>query len=251
MTSSTPPDTVGLIASLISAQIHNASTVTRYRAPLVAFAGADDPRFDQLQSLIPEHMHPRDLLPDARSVCAFFLPFNESIVAANADGDLASEVWARAYVETNELLAQICRKLSDELGERGIRAAWEPPTHNFDPVRLESTWSHKSVAAIAGLGQFGHHHMLITRSGCAGRLASIVLDADVPPTTSGDGSYCSFDRGCRACIRRCPTGALTESGLDRARCYAQCLENDARFPGWMATVCGKCVTMPCALQMSG
>jgi len=251
MPSSRPPDTAGLIASLISAQTRSAGTVTRYRAPLVAFARADDARFDELPSFIPEHMHPRDLLPDARSVCVFFLPFDESIVAANADGDLASEVWARAYYETNELLAKICQTLTDALGEREIRAAWEPPTHNFDPIRLESTWSHKSVAAIAGLGQFGHHHMLITQAGCAGRLGSIVLDVDTPPTPSGDGSYCSFDRGCRACIRRCPTGALTELGLDRARCYERCLENDARFPQWVATVCGKCITAPCALQMSG
>jgi len=250
MLSSRSSDTLSLITRLISAWTASAGTVTRYRAPLVAFARADDPRFDELPSVIPGHLHPRDLLPDARSVCVFFLPFSRSVVAANIHGDLASEAWARAYVETNALLADICGKLTSELDRQGIRAAWEPPTHVFDPVRLVSTWSHKSVGAIAGLGQFGHHHMLITRAGCAGRLGSIVLDADVPPTSAGDGAYCSFDRGCRACIRRCPVGALTELGLDRARCYAQCLENDARFPHWVADVCGKCVTAPCALQMS-
>jgi epoxyqueuosine reductase len=137
------------------------------------------------------------------------------------------------------------------LGQEGIRAAWQPPTHNFDPDRLVSRWSHKSVGAIAGLGQFGHHHMLITRAGCAGRLASIVLDVDVSPTSFEDGAYCAYDRGCRVCIERCPVGALTENGLDRARCYARCLENDARLPQWEADVCGKCATGPCALGRMG
>ena len=251
MRSSRSSDTLSLITRLISARAASACTATRYRAPLMAFARADDPRFDELPSVIPGHLHPRDLLSDARSVCVFFLPFTEPIAAANIHGDLASETWARAYVETNALLADICEQLTNELGKRDIRAAWAPPTHNFDPVLLVSTWSHKSVGAIAGLGQFGHHHMLITQAGCAGRLGSIVLDADMSHTSAGDGAYCSYDRGCRACIRRCPAGALTELGLDRARCYAQCLQNDARFPQWVATVCGKCITAPCALQISG
>jgi epoxyqueuosine reductase QueG len=218
---------------------------------LVAFAQADDPRFDDLSRLIPGHLHPRDLLPNARTVCAFFLPFDPRIVHSNRQGEEASEEWARAYVETNALLADICALLAVELGRHGIQVAWEPPTHNFDPVRLVSAWSHKSVAAIVGLGQFGHHCMLITKAGCAGRLGSIVLDVTVPPSAQDkvpdERSLCTYDQGCRACIGRCPVGALTEEGLDRARCYAQCLANDARFPRWTAEVCGKCATGPCAV----
>jgi epoxyqueuosine reductase len=242
------------IVSLISMCVAHAGTVTRYRAPLVAFARADDSRFDELASLLPGHMHPRDLLTGAQSVCAFFVPFDEGVVEANRQGELASEVWARAYVETNALLTEICRTLASEMPKRGVRVGWEPPTHNFDPVRLVSTWSHKSVAVIAGLGQFGHHHMLITESGCAGRLGSVVLDVDVPQEPNSAQSrddMCTYDRGCRACIRRCPIGALTEDGLDYQRCYARCLENDARFSQWDADVCGKCATGLCALQPGG
>ena len=245
------------IDTTVAACVASADTVTPYRTPLLAYARADDPRFDELASLVPGHLHPRDLLPTARSVCVFFLPFAKSVVEANRSGELASEVWARAYVETNALLARICRTLVAEMGGLGVRAAWEPPTHNFDPVRLVSAWSHKSVGVIAGLGQFGHHYMLITEAGCAGRLGSIVLDADLPDVVISDGarpdigSVCAFDRGCRACVRGCPVGALTEDGLDRTRCYARCLENDALFPEWVADVCGKCVAGPCALQPGG
>ena len=239
----------------ISVCVSHADTQTQYRTPLVAYARADDARFDELASLVPGHMYPRDLLPTARSVCVFFLPFAKTVVEANRAGELASEVWARAYVETNALLAHICRTLVSELNGLGVCAAWEPPTHNFDHVRLVSAWSHKSVGAIAGLGQFGHHQMLITEAGCAGRLGSVVLDVDLaaePDAASPDaGRMCTFERGCRACIERCPVGALTEDGLDRARCYARCQENDAQFPQWAADVCGKCATGPCALQPGG
>ena len=126
------------IQALIADCVAAAGTMTRYRTPLVALARADDPRFDELSRLIPGHLHPRDLLPTARSVCAFFLPFDPQIVESNRPGNLASEGWARAYVETNVLLADICAMLADELGRRGIRVAWEPPTHRFDPVRLIS-----------------------------------------------------------------------------------------------------------------
>jgi epoxyqueuosine reductase QueG len=247
---SEPVDVGNWIANRISDWVKEADTLTPYRSPLVAFARADDPRFDELQTVVPGHLHPRDLLPGAHSVCAFFIPFSKHVVAANAGGDLASEVWARAYVETNALLADICARLVIELVERGIRAAWEPPTHNFDPVRLTSAWSHKSVGVIVGLGPLGHHHMLITEAGCAGRLGSVVLGTGIrlPLRKDVDGSFCAFGRGCRACIRRCPVGALTEAGLDRARCYARCLENNARHPQWLADVCGKCATGRCAMR---
>jgi epoxyqueuosine reductase QueG len=250
MPSSKTVDVQSLIANRISDWVARADTATQYRPPLVAFARADDPRFAQLQVLVPGHLHPRDLLSDAQTVCVFFLPFCHQLVAANARSNWAAESWAVAYVETNALLADLCALLAAAVAEWGIRAAWQPPTHNFDPVRLVSAWSHKSAGAIAGLGQLGHHHMLITPAGCAGRLGSIVLGmgTELPPRGGVDGSFCAYDRGCRVCIRRCPVGALTEAGLDRERCYAQCLENDARLTGWLADVCGKCVTGPCGLH---
>jgi epoxyqueuosine reductase QueG len=246
------PNLTQQIRILIADTVSAANTRTRYRDPLLAFTRADDPGFDQLPDLIPDHLHPRDLLPEARSVCAFFLPFDPQVVRSNRPGKRgspwASETWARAYVETNALLSEICRTLGKTLAEQGIRAAWQPPTHNFDPVRLISAWSHKSVAAVARLGHFGHHQMLITRAGCAGRFSSIVLDVD-PPLLPGDTvreSLCLYDKGCRICVRRCPVGALTEEGFDRQICYARCLENDTRFLQWLADVCGKCATGPCA-----
>ena len=61
-----------------------------------------------------------------------------------------------------------------------------------------SDWSHKHVAYIAGIGSFGHHHMLITNKGCCGRLGSVVTDAVIAPTSRVDRERClfKFDGSC-------------------------------------------------------
>jgi epoxyqueuosine reductase QueG len=205
-----------------------------------------------MSDIVPGHLVPRALLPEAQTVCSIFVPFARVVVSSNRSGQVTSEAWARAYVETNWLLSHICEVLVSQLSEMGIPAAWAPPTHNFDPQRLISAWSHKSVAAIAGLGKFGHHQMLITDAGCAGRFGSIVLDAVVEqPPCQALGEVCAFEQGCRTCIEKCPVGALTEDNFDRHRCYEMCLTNDARFPDWLADVCGKCATGPCAMRPVG
>jgi epoxyqueuosine reductase QueG len=65
-------------------QINGAQTQTGYREPLIGFADADDPRFPQLRAIAePTHALPKDLLPAARSVVSFFLPFAREVVRAN------------------------------------------------------------------------------------------------------------------------------------------------------------------------
>lgn len=231
-----------------------ADTETHYRLPLVGFADAADPRFAQLREIVePTHWLPSDLLPGARSAVAFFLPFAEDIVEANrAHPRHVAREWAVAYLETNALINEINQRLILALAQQGVRAAAQPATHNWDPVTLVSRWSHKSVAAIAGLGDFGLHHMLITDAGCAGRCGSLVVDATLEPTLVPGTSArqrCRYfhDGSCKVCVERCPTGALTETRLDKQRCYVWLQQVGDHFQGLgLADVCGKCATGPCA-----
>ena len=240
-----------LIRRFISREVREAATVTRYREPLVAFAAADDPRFADLRVVVgPEHMLPEDLLPGARSVVSFFLPFSQDIPASNAGSRSAvSREWTLAYTESNELLGRIRCGLIEELAAVGVRAAGTPPTGQFDRKTLLSTWSHKSVAVIAGLGSFGVHHMVITAAGCAGRLGSLVVDTDLPVTAAPPVERCTFLRegGCLECVRRCPVGALDErGGIDRQLCWDRCRAAAQEDASLGAHVCGKCATGPCA-----
>lgn len=242
------------IASSVQRRVAFAGTVTRYREPLVGFAAADDPRFASLAGeVFSGHLLPGDLLQGARSVVSFFLPFDAAIVAANArQREEVAVEWVTAYLETNALLRNITADLITQLNGMGFRAAAEPPTDNFDRTDLTSRWSHKSVAVIAGLGSFGLNHLLITRSGCAGRLGSLVTDAMLPVGGIEPEPLCLRERGidCMKCVSLCPVSALHADGvIDKQVCWNRCLDVAARF-GHLgrAEVCGKCATGPCALE---
>jgi epoxyqueuosine reductase QueG len=137
----------------------------------------------------------------------------------------------------------------------GVKAAWEPPTHNFDKTTLTSMWSHKSMANITGLGSFGLHQMIITDTGCAGRLGSLVINAAVTPTPKREKERCFYyiDGSCSMCVESCPVGALTV--VNKKKCWQHILEIDRRFSylndKYKLTgpfdVCGKCATGPCSI----
>lgn len=241
------------IADEISSFAISQEPHTSWKAPLVGIADAHDTLFLRLKEVVqPRHALPGDLLPSARSVVAFFLPFDDAVPGSNYVGRYVSETWARAYVETNALIAAINRRLSAELADRSYRAACIPATHNFDAETLMSSWSHKHAAYIAGLGTFGLHHMLITPQGCAGRLGTLVTDAAILPTPRPTHEACLYKHNgtCGACVSRCVVTALTTSGdaFDRHACYALCLENGDRHAQFgLADVCGKCASgVPCS-----
>jgi epoxyqueuosine reductase QueG len=235
------------------ADAQHQGVITRWREPLVGFSRADDPLFEKLGELVgPSHAGPSDLLAGARSVIAYFLPFDPAIPRSNRAREpaYASEIWARAYVETNQLIMELNQHLADGLAAAGHRVARTPPTHNFDPQILRSDWSHKHAAFIAGLGVFGANHLLITARGCAGRLGSVICDLDLEPSPRSQEERCLSKAGyrCRACEQRCPVGALGDR-LDRVGCYAWLRENEAVHAGvGKADVCGKCGSgVPCTL----
>ncbi len=223
--------------------------------PLVGFVAAADPRFEELRVIAePTHLLPGDLLQGARSVVVFFLPLEPGVVQANAaHEDEVDEQWARAYLETNALAQRITAHVTEELQRRGHRAAWLPPTDNFDYSTLVSRWSHRSVAAMAGMGSFGLNRWLITELGCCGRFSSLVTDAELPPTVGEPVERCLYfaDGSCMECIQCCPVDALDDDGeLDKQLCWQRCLEvADRLVHVGKAEVCGKCgVCGPCALE---
>ncbi len=226
---------------------------TKYRKPLVGFAPANSPRFKLLRQVAhPGHMLPGELLPGAQSVAAFFLPFAAEIVTANREAPGVAREWAVAYIETNAFISEISAALHKDLQAMGVASAYAEPTHNFDLVELVSFWSHKHVAWAAGLGRFGQNQLLITPAGCAGRFGSLVLAnniTDKEPQLAEEGCLSQSGRKCGQCIRSCPSGALSNQGLDKARCYEYLLQIDADFAD-LATcdVCGKCALGPCALR---
>lgn len=229
-----------------------------WRKPLLATASVDE-RFHILPRIAaPDHALPQDLLPSAKSVVVFFIPFVKDLAVENHKGDIPCRNWGLAYESTNRLINSLCQHIRAYLEGRGHVAALTPATHNFDPVRLVSRWSHKHLGYLVGLGRFGVNAQFITPAGCAGRLGSLVTDADLgdSPLVS-EKELCLHKNGqkCLVCVDRCPVGAVSTEGINRQLCWERLqwnLAESAELAGLEATthVCGKCqVLVPCSLHV--
>jgi epoxyqueuosine reductase QueG len=228
-------------------------TITDWNDPLVAFANASDPLFLKLKTIVGEtHRLPGDLLEDAKTVISYFIPFKKETVLSNAGRKICSKEWAIAYIETNKLIVDLNKHLSEELEKSDFRSVILPPTHNFDEKKLISDWSHKHIGFIAGLGKFGLHQMLITEKGCCGRLGSLITNAKIEPTKRPAKEFCLYyhNKSCRKCVENCGFEALKLDSFDRHKCYEICLSNAKLYSGLgLADVCGKCVcVVPCSFN---
>ena len=150
------------------------------------------------------------------------------------------------------------------LQNAGYAASVSPEATTFDRNTLKSNWSQRHIARIAGLGTFGFNNMLITEVGCCGRISSIITNLEISPDAPQTEDRCLYKRNgtCLACIKNCPSGALTSQNFDRKKCFATCQKNAALYKDFGnsyaanagdetldtgSEVCGKCVAgMPCA-----
>ncbi len=226
-----------------------------WRKPLLATASVDD-RFRILPQIASEeHLLPRDLLSSANTLIVFFLPFVKELIDENRPGKFPCRGWGLAYEATNDLIGLLAEKIKEHLAEHGYKSALTPATHNFDEIKLVSRWSHKHLAHLSGLGRFGVNAQLITPSGCAGRLGSLVTEVELgdnPLVESRELCLHKANQECLKCLGRCPVGAVKEEGIDRQRCFTRLrvnLNHTEALAGLKETthVCGKCaVGLPCS-----
>ena len=231
---------------------------TRWQEPVVGFSSAEDPLYEELKKIIdPAHALPTELLPGARSVIAWYVPFVESIALTNIPGEESSREWDYAYIETNRMIEELSDFLCRRLEESGFQASHLPPTYNYDAVRLFSTWSHRSAACISGVGKFGLNNMLITEKGCCGRVGSVITDMPLTPTPRAKGEFCLFKRdgSCGQCMGRCPNNAYAmRDGVveyDRYKCNEQIYGKIIpQWPIGPGDTCGKCMCdVPCSFRI--
>lgn len=248
---------VELIVGYVRNYKASKKTETSWRDPIIGFADAKDELFLKLKELIgPNHALPSDLVPNAKSVITFFVPFSKEIVESNIPEEESSREWDYAYIETNNLINGLNKYLYDQIIAKGFKASLLPATYNYDEEKLISDWSHRSVAYISGIGKFGLHHMLITESGCCGRLGSVVTDIELTPTKRTNEEYClyKYNGSCKKCIKRCVNNAFLMQDhnvfFDRKKCNEQIYEKIIpEYPIGLGDTCGKCmVGVPCSLM---
>ena len=244
-----------LIVKTINYKVTNNHYHTAYREPLIGYVAADHPDIRNFKILInDQHLMPEDILTSARTIIVYFIPFTEELVTKNRQHAYIAPEWALAYVETNNLIADINQDLQRVLASEQVESATLPATHNFDKELLMSHWSHRHFAQLAGLGTFGLNNMLITERGCGGRYGSLVIDRVLEPTVPQDVERCRFklDGSCGYCVEICPAGAITPEGFDRHKCYEYLLHAVNHFQDIdpLCDVCGKCDCGPCAYYES-
>lgn len=225
--------------------------------PLVGIAAANDPLFETFQDpevVGPGYRLPEEWLPGARSIISVFLPFSEHITTHYTPEQRYSALEFSSGKWNGSKFLNVVRRSLIRLAERHGGTAVAP---NIDP-RYDSDgwnpfWSERHAAFAAGLGTFGLHQNFISEKGCLGRLCSVVttlrLTPTVRPSTDVYG-YCLYalDGSCHACIQRCPTGAITETGKIPGRCETH--GNKEHFKEWNYGSCGHCSTLiPCSREI--
>jgi ferredoxin len=210
-----------------------------YDVPLVGFADAKDPYFRELKAIIGDfHMTPEEFFDHSfgagsfrgGTVVVWVLPFSIALRDRSRPcTSLPSKEWAHGRYYGEMFNEELRRHVVDFLLRQGyptlapsLSPAWE---RLQDPrVGHASRWSERHAAHAAGLGTFSLSDGLITARGIAHRVGSVVTElavaADKRPYR-GPYDYClKYNSAtCGACITRCPSGALSEKGHDKDRCY--------------------------------
>ena len=240
--------------------------------PLVKFADGDDPIFTEYKTIIaPTHLTPREALakafnkspediPAHLSVISWILPFTGKIRESNRRHTLTpSRLWLNAYCygeEFNDALREHVVELLTKMGYLAVAPVKQPyfkeelsPINEKEPY---SNWSERHIAYAAGLGTFSLSDGFITERGIAHRCGSVVTDLVLPVsprTAKNPYSNCLFyvNGSCRACIARCPVGAISENGHDKIKCLGKLRLSEKYKVGALA--CGLCQTkVPCEFR---
>lgn len=99
------------IESIIKEAVASPGTETRYREPLIGYASANDPIFDDMKKIIgPHHLLPKESFPEAKTVVSFFLPFEKKLVNLNWQSPDPVKEWIQAKSETDCLIGKINEK---------------------------------------------------------------------------------------------------------------------------------------------
>lgn len=241
-----------------------------YEEPLVGFASAKDPLFDEYKKtdvVGPWYKGPNEWLPEAKTVVSVFFPFSKEIRESNR-GDISetSAEWLYGRIEGQVFINQVMKEVQSFLEEKHVKIC----IPSIDPGFLSnsggkgiagyedvsegvfaSNWSERHTAFACGLGTFGLSKGIITEKGMAGRFASLIIDCEMEPDVRPYTDIYEYCSKCGACIRRCPAEAISlEEGKKHVPCGAWMKQSKVKYAPRYG--CGKCqVNVPCEDRIPG
>ncbi|MEN6644642.1 MAG: hypothetical protein ABFE08_19570 [Armatimonadia bacterium] len=171
-------------------------------------------RFDSA----PPDMHPRNIMPKARSVVVFLKRILRGTCRGVDEGTHWPSYHIYSYAGLNHMLGVANYRLARFIEQQGFDAtslsaiatsrefgpAAPPPAPGL-PAR-EVVVQHRIAATLAGLGEMGWSKVFMTREfGPRQRLGVLLTDAELEPDPIETGVLC--DR-CKRCVAECPAGAI-------------------------------------------
>ncbi len=258
--------------------MRNAANEKSWEKALVGFSKGDDPIFETYKEVVgPFHWTPleiftkafpdSDVMPDELTIISWVLPKTEATKVDNRkETTYPSERWARARIfgeQFNEKLRGHVVEMLMAEGYDTVSPSLSPEWQfkSSDKYVFASTWSERHAAHASGLGTFGLCDGLITPLGKAMRTGSVVARIGIAPTPrpyENHFAYCLFlaEGTCGKCISRCPVGAISKSGHDKAKCMghlnpatSEYVKTHYKFDGYG---CGLCQTgVPCESRIPG
>jgi len=151
----------------------------------------------------PETFRPSRYLQEARSLISLAVHLDTEIIKALPDTMIE---YMKEFDRVNKILDEGAIYISEKLKEMGYLSIVIP---NRDPdhwTKRRGDLSHRHVARVAGLGEFGYNNLLLVPDYYgAVRFSSIITSASLKPTPKANTPTC---RKCKKCIDLCPTGAL-------------------------------------------
>jgi ferredoxin len=211
--------------------------------PLVQFADGDDPIFTEYKTIIAStHFTAREALaetynkspqdmPARLAIISWILPITSITRESNRrQTRTPSRPWSytkwHGEKKLNDGIREHMVELLTKMGYLAAAPLLQPYYRTFRNEKgAYSNWSERHIAYAAGLGTFSLSDGFITERGIAHRCGSVATDLELPispRTATSPYSNCLFYIGvnCRACINRCPAGAITEKGHDKVKCGA-------------------------------
>ena len=221
----------------------------QYGAALVGVASID--RFDPMPPLydaVPKGHHPKNFLPEARSVISITQPVLNPVidtpaVLANREMEMIPSHVKYPYLEMlynqvghavqDRMLEFIGQMVGQYLLSYGYQAmifpttglhpkvddlsdieTWEGPprgaAQKFSPFRYTfGPFSHRHAATRAGLGEFGYNNVVLSpQFGARQRFNSIITDVELVPDPLITKPICLRDK-CKLCLKTCIMECIT------------------------------------------
>ena len=219
-----------------------------------------DPDFYRLPAEWLEKVYGYPFDPEQVSVVSWVLPQTaENKAKSRPETDCPPLEWQMVRVHGEDCNRALAKALEAYFHALGVEAVAPMCSEQFtwgDSARFLkiSNWSERHTAHISGLGTFGLCDGLISPVGKAARYGSVIVNTPLEPTARTYTRYnehCLADKGCTACISRCPAGAITPAGHDKRKCIAYHKAHIApichdRYGYDGYAVCGLCQTgVPC------